>query len=93
MDKVIFRIWPDGGVIALFPQIAASVDGYLCESYMHVGQHGAATPGIVNNTRPAKPAEYKELLQELEQIGYNPVIVKKFTYKDYLIRKSQYKGM
>lgn len=93
MDKVIFRIWPDGDVIALFPQIAATIDGYMCDSYMHVGQHGAASPEIIRNTRPAKKKEYKELLKELEQIGYNPTVVKRFTYADYQLRKSQYKGM
>jgi len=92
MDKVIFRKWPEGDVIALFPQIAASVDGHLCESYMHAGQHSPANPAIVRDTRPAKPTEYHKLLQELEQIGYNPVVVKRFTYKSYLIRKSQYRN-
>ena len=90
MDKVIFRKWPDGNVIALFPQIVASVNGYLCQSYEHVGQHGAASPGIVRNTRPAIPKEYKELKKELERIGYNPIVVKRFTYADFLVRKSQY---
>jgi len=92
MDKVIFRKWPDGDVIALFPQIAASVDGCLCESYMHPGQHGVSSPGIVNRTRPATPKEFIKLKRELRQIGYNPVTVKRFTYKDYLLRKSQYQN-
>ena len=90
MDKVIFRKWPNGDIIALFPQIAGNVSGYLCESYMHNGQHGAATPAIVRDTKPAKPAEYIKLKRELRQIDYNPVVVKRFTYKDYLIRKAQY---
>ncbi len=42
--KVIFRKWPKsqgGGVIALFPQLPASYSGHMCESYEHIGQHGA----------------------------------------------------
>ena len=91
MDKVIFRKWPDGDIIALFPQIAGNVSGYLCESYMHNGQYGAANPVcIVRATKPAKPTECIKLKKELRQIDYNPVVVKRFTYKDYLIRKAQY---
>lgn len=45
-EKVIFRVWKDAGdVIALFPRIAASENGYLCQSYMHVGGHGGAIKG------------------------------------------------
>lgn len=91
MDATIFRVYPDGEVIALFPQIAANVGGWLCQSYMHIGQHGGADPLIVcNQTRLAEPKEYKELFAELEQIGYNPVIRKRFTQRDYAIRKAQY---
>jgi len=90
MDKTVFRVYRDGEVIALFPQIAAQVGGYLCESYMHVGQHGAADPlMVVMRTKLAVPAEYRELLAELEQIGYNPVVGKKCTYKDFQIRQEQ----
>ena len=91
-DKVIFRKWPVGcEIIALFPQIAASVDGHLCESYMHVGQHSSANPAvIVRDTTPATPKEFIKLKRELRQIGYNPVVVKRFRYKDFQIRKAQY---
>ena len=90
MDKTIYRAFKDGDVIALFPQIAGNIGGWTCQSYMHVGQHGSASPDIVNITRLAKPEEYAELHDELEQIGYNPVPAKKFTQKDFKIRKSQY---
>ena len=89
-DKTIFRIYRDGDVIALFPQISASVSGELCGSYMHIGQHGGATPQLViNRTRLAKPKEYAPLLKELRKIGYHPVIAKRFTYKDRQIRIAQ----
>ena len=88
MDKTVFRIYPDGEVIALFPQISASVTGDLCKSYMHIGQHGGANTHIViEQTQLAKPNEYKELLRELERIGYNPKPAKRCAYKDFLIRR------
>src|SRR4051794_31028679 len=70
-DIVIFRRFPDGGVIALFPNLAAVCnDPWPCTSYMHVGQHGAADPRIVYDTRPANPHKYAPQKDELEQIGY-----------------------
>lgn len=91
MDKTIYRKFKDGEVIALFPQIAGNVAGWLCQSYMHVGQHGAADPHIVyGETKLATPDEYAVLHAELEQIGYNPVPAKRFTQKDFEIRKAQY---
>lgn len=90
MNKIIFRVYPDGEIIALFPQIAAGITGYLCQSYMHVGQHGAANPAaVVQQTRLATVEEYRELLKELEEIGYNPVVAKKCLYKDQQIRQKQ----
>lgn len=90
MDKTIFRVYPDGEVIALFPQIAAQVGGYLCQSYIHVGQHGAAnTEIVVRQTRLATEEEYRVLLAELEEIGYNPVVAKRCTYRDLQIRQEQ----
>ncbi|MCK5611634.1 hypothetical protein KAR91_57720 [Candidatus Pacearchaeota archaeon] len=98
MDKTIFRIYPDttarcGEVIALFPQIANRLDGYLCQSYMHIGQHGAANIDVVvSQTRLATEQEYESLLKELEQIGYNPVVMKRCTWKDLRIRQKQAKS-
>jgi len=94
MDKVIYRIYPDGQVIALFPQIAASISGSLCKSYMHIGQHGATNIQVVtHDTRLATADEYAELNKELEQIGYNPKPMKRCTYKDYQLRTKQYKSL
>jgi len=86
--KVVFRIYPNGEVIALFPQIAADIEGYFCSSYMHVGQHGgASTDTVVSNTRPARPEEYAVLNEELENAGYNLIIGKVCTKKDRRIRR------
>lgn len=91
MDKTIYRKYANGEIIALFPQIAASMNGGLCASYTHIGQHSAATPQLViNHTRLATPNEYKELHAELEQIGYNPEPAKRFTRKDFEIRTAQF---
>ena len=93
MDKTIFRVYPDGEVIALFPQIAAGIFGWLCESYMHIGQHGPACPDVVvRGTRLATEKEYQVLLRELEQIGYNLVVAKKCLQKDLQIRQEQAKS-
>lgn len=69
-DDVIFRKWPDGQIIALFPNIpwASALD---CASYMHLGQHGGADPhGVIAGTKPAKPEEYAALARELTGLGY-----------------------
>ena len=75
---VVFRRWKgkDGDVIALFPGI--DLGNGVCLSYEHVGQHSEADYKIViARTRPAKPSEYQDLLQELGQIGYNVVVRKR----------------
>jgi hypothetical protein len=77
---VVFRRWPKsegGDVIALFPEIEER--GGMCESYMHVGQHASANYyGVVNDTHPARPEEYKALAEELTRIGYNLIIRSKW---------------
>jgi len=69
---VIFRMWRDtGDVFALFPEIPSDINGWYCDSYTHVGQHGGADYyGIVRQTVPAAPAECAALSVELERIGY-----------------------
>ena len=75
--KVIFRKYnaSDGEVIALFPEIPATLNyPYEIESYMHIGQHGAAHYSIVvSQTKPAKSADYADLLEELKNIGYQNI--------------------
>jgi len=69
-DVVVFRTYKEGDVIALFPGITEGVG--LCLSYMHIGQHSAASYGMVlQETRLATEEEYAPLQQELEAIGYN----------------------
>lgn len=91
-EPVIFRIYRNGDVIALFPEIACDTIGYNCQSYMQVGQHGAASPQIViNKTKLATPKEYAVLKKELEyQIGYHLKVIKRFRYKHQQIRMAMY---
>ncbi len=86
MDKVIFRKWEDG-VIALFPALSDDHEGRFCESFQHVGQHGGADyHGIVARSRPATPAEYRELARELRKRGYKLDIRRRATRADYAAR-------
>ena len=91
ITPVIFRKFNDTKtIIALFPTEPGTNDPYTCNSYMHTGQHGSASPDIVSITTPAKFEEYKDLFSELRQIGYDDLIIrKKFTYAYYLQRKER----
>jgi len=75
--EVIFRQYPNGDVIALFPYMLTDPnDSDLCASYMHVGQHGDARYSIVlRQTIPADHEDYMKLLAELEYIGYKLRVV------------------
>jgi hypothetical protein len=70
--EVIFRKYPGGDVIALFPCLPGTVGNpNHCESFMHMGQHGAADPhGVMASTAPASPVEYAALKRELESYPY-----------------------
>lgn len=88
--KVIFRKFKDDGeIIALFPEEPGTTDPMACSSYMHVGQHGAASEGVVDATCPAREEEYADLLAELGQIGYDDItIVHRFTTAHRTARKA-----
>lgn len=74
VERVIFRKYPDGEVIALFPDIPDS-PGY-CLSYMHIGQHGGADfNGVMADTKPATPKDYYYLYLELVSLGYTNLVV------------------
>ena len=71
MTRAVFRKYPDGQIIALFPDIPWSEDGSVT-SYMHVGQNGAAYyKQVIDSTTPASEEDYSALLEELETIGYD----------------------
>ncbi len=79
---VVFRVWrkKPHGVLALFPTLAADNQGYYCDSYEHMGQHGAADySGCIKNTRPATMEEATLLLHELRRIGYKLQVIQRVT--------------
>lgn len=77
----VFRKFSNGEIIVLFPEIAATADGYYCSSYVHVGQHGSADYyHVVSHTKPATPQEYTNLKRELEGLGYSLEIRQKIQF-------------
>ena len=92
--KVIFRQWKDGGeIIALFPEIATDTIGYNCQSFMHIGQHGAASPNVMlEDTKLAniEDDDVKNLIQELTGRGYELEIIKRFRYSHQQTRMAMY---
>ena len=84
--RVIFRTFKSGfdkgEVIALFPdELWMGADHWntnYVASYMHVGQHaGADYMGVIQETKPATAREYAPLLRELQEIGYDDLIIAK----------------
>ena len=71
-DLVVFRKWRDTGtIIALFPELPSDYQGWFCDSYEQVGQHGGADfHGVVQHSTPAQHDEYADLAVELARIGY-----------------------
>jgi hypothetical protein len=81
---VQFRKFKDGQVIAIFPEMQSSPEGYQCGSYMHIGQHGGCDPiDLKFITTPATEAEYAPLKQELERIGYRLRVVERISHTHY----------
>ena len=77
VDRVIFRIYPDGEVIALL--IDQVEEPGIVGSYVHMGQHSSADyGGVVRMTRLATVAERRPLQQELRTIGYHPMAWKRW---------------
>lgn len=67
---VVFRVDRGGEVFALFPTLLADPSGNVT-SYQHIGQHCAADYGLcIAKSKPATPAQYAALLEELTGIGY-----------------------
>lgn len=76
----VFRRFRKGGeVIALFPEVPADRFFGHCLSYMHVGQHGAASVDLSGATRPANENEFSNLLRELRGLGYRVNVRRRIT--------------
>ena len=86
---VVFRTFPSGEVIALFPILPADQYGGACLSYLHIGQHGAADARfVIRKTAPSRPSEYRDLAKELRSIGYKLTIHKRITATMVKIRRA-----
>lgn len=87
---VLFRRWRDtGDLIALFPEQPADYQGRFVDSYMHVGQHGAADyQGVVQATKPATQEEAADLHRELERIGYRLKVIKRASRRVHEARRA-----
>jgi hypothetical protein len=70
--KVIFRKFPEGDVIALFPE--EDQGRGLIGSYMTVGQHSDASKSLITELEPASKEESAKLADELKRIGYDVVM-------------------
>lgn len=81
--KMIFRTYLNGGdVVALMPEIPHDRTGYYCVSYQHVGQHCAASTGVVaSHTTPSTSEERAPLIRELNKIGYDVAVCYRESYK------------
>jgi hypothetical protein len=55
-------------ITAVFPCEPADLEGNM-SCYAHIGQHSACGFEWYRTTRPAKPAEYADLLAELKNYG------------------------
>jgi hypothetical protein len=68
---VIFRKCNnDDSVIAIMPELPFTDGGNDCTCYQHVGQHSGCN-GWHYFSRPCDPADYADLLAELQRVGYN----------------------
>lgn len=79
--KVAFRKFPEGDVIALFPEmqgadfISKGKRHTYIGTYQSIGQHSDAHPSLITDLKPASKGEYKDLYDELINIGYELSIV------------------
>jgi hypothetical protein len=77
-------------VVAFMPYDFQTWEGmFTC--YAHVGQHSRACYDYYLSCKPATEEEYKPLLEELQQIGYNVEIRKRINatkfrkaYQDFM---------
>jgi hypothetical protein len=88
---VIFRRWRNGGsIIALFPEIPSDINGWFCEAYEHVGQHGGADyQGVIAATTPVEPEVAADLARELASVGYKLRPIRRASHKNHEARRAE----
>jgi len=69
-DRVVFRRFTEGDLVALFPDQGEGPG--LCNSYQHVGQHGAASLELMADLAEVDMGapDVLALWNELVAIGY-----------------------
>ena len=73
--RVIFKKFDTGEIIAFFPDNPWDQVGNLT-SYIHEGQHGAASQALFDELELATKKEYMPLLSELKNlVGYKNLII------------------
>lgn len=70
ITKVTFRKEPEGNVLAVFPEVVFNNMNHV-QCYSQIGQHSACQEQYYNKLPKATPEEYKEIKNELDNLGYN----------------------
>ena len=72
-QKVVFRVFKDGNIIALFPDDSYKYGSmYYTVCYQHSGQHGSCDyQAVISITKPATEEQYRSLAKELKNMEYN----------------------
>jgi len=89
VTAVVYRRWNNGDIIALFPELPSDYQGWYCDSYEHIGQHGGADYyAVIQATRPVSVEDAAPLARELERIGYVLKPIKKASPKVHEQRRA-----
>ena len=82
-DRIVLRRWKNDPCNPIALMIDESEGPGMVNSYQHIGQHGAASIGIVADTEPVSADDPYgiALVQELASIGYEPRIMRRVTRK------------
>ncbi len=88
ITEIIFRVDTTkdfkGTIFAIMPHDVCDNKGNVTY-YQHVGQHsGGCYHTMIETSRLATENEYKDLLKELESLGYNVKVIKKRNYNKFL---------
>lgn len=90
--KVIFRVYGNNEVVAIFPEDLGTTNPYTCSAYTHIGQHFSVFPdSLIGETKPCPEDLYKDLKEELESIGYNLKVIKRYRGDHLVFRMNQLK--
>ncbi|QDU25817.1 hypothetical protein ETAA8_08890 [Anatilimnocola aggregata] len=90
---VVFRKWRNTGtIIALLPELPSEKNGWYCDSYEQIGQHGGADcHGVIQHTTPASAEVCAGLAIELTGIGYNLKPIKRSSCRHHERRRATVK--